>query len=328
MQEAAHEIQENSFANQRAREATIEEQIAALPSYLREAILAQKEASQPSLSAEDAAIKRRLADNEIQREGTEFGEYEANASLEDRYRNKRRMIPGVDGSRELMDPAVDKYSPCRTTSDWESEEAVKRFNHVGPGRMVIHVPRPELYKEITGDRVDEICYDIPDAHVVTRKSDGKPLYSRDAVFISIPKIYGDVHSRVGREERLAWDAEIKAGTQHGSIIPRTAPPELVAEAKQVISEAARQRSEALGIGSQYHSPTGGMDLMVAERMFTTQEIQNMEANARAGGRHRSSDEIREINAAASKGKKTFGGLQGNPKYNKFEASKDRAAAAR
>ena len=274
------------------------------------------------MTPEDSALRRRLEDRAIQEEGTDFGKHEQNADLMARYRNARKPTPGVNSTRERLDPSIDKYSPTRTTNKWDSEEAARRYHNVGPGRHVVWKHRPEIYKD-EFDEVADVLDQFPDAKIVTRKDNGKPLHSRDLVAVSIPKKFENARQEAEREEHDEWEEMIRQGTQHGSVTKNS--PNLIDLERQA-AENARIRSQRLGVGYDGNSPTAGTPLAVAERMISLQDKLAMEARARSGNRHHSYEEIEERNKAASRGRQTFGGLTGQA--DKWERSSDKQRAAK
>lgn len=270
-----------------------------------------------SLSTEDIELKRNL-EEVIKRRPTDSSDPRF-ADIRKKYANARRMTPGIGGTRDRIDPQIDKFCPTDTTHRWDSDEAAKLF-HVGPGCHVINVHDPAVYGDIRNS-LDRILYTIPDAKVVTRKSDGKPYKVDDVMFVSIPDVYREAYESVENEDADAWEQSIAEASQHGSITE--SDPDIQAK-QRAIAAAARARSAAMHVNSKNNSPTAGMTIIDFHMTISDDDLVAMESRARSGNRHMSMEEMQEASKAGDKRSKTFGGLTG--KMDQWERSGDKAKA--
>lgn len=280
----------------------------------------------PPLSAEDAARAKRLESmaREMPRSNTEVGLKMTGVTFQEIRENARQQLGGVESVREKANPKIDKYSPTSHEDSWQSPDAAALFDNVGENRTVVWPRRDGEYE---GDRetVSELMQRIPEARIVTRKSDGEPVVSWDVQAVSIPASY---HYRRILEEAdryEEWADGIDQQTQHGSITKKHR--DRFEDGKERAAMAAEARSASMGVGQRGISETAGVPYMQALRLIPEEERLQTEARERAGGRHQALDERQaeriDQARAAQKGTQQFGGLAGNPRYNRWETSKDR-----
>ena len=284
-------------------------------------------ANQPSLSPEDSATRRRLGmilgDLIDMSESTNDPQF---VDAKRKYENMRRPTPGVDSTRNRDNPQVDKFSPTRDSPFWDSLEAAEVYNDVGPGCVVVSKRNPEQYQD-QFDEVRQTLNAFPEARIVTRKSDGKTHEHAGNVFVSLPAVYRDVYESIQAENRQGWEQELAEESQHGSISSND-PNYNESAAKNLAARKARVRSREMGVGSRHNSQTAGMSLKNFRAITPGESIRAMEMEARQGNRHESYEEMNERQAASRSGKKkTFGSLRGDPKYDRWERSGDKARAA-
>lgn len=283
--------------------------------------------TEDQLTAEEQAATKRLGQiaQEMPRSNTPMGEQMTGVSYKDIAENARRQLGTNESVRKRTDPKVDKYSPTTETSDWESPEAVAMYNDVGPGRSVSWVRIPGTY---AGDRdeIEDLFYRVPDAKVVTRKSDGAEVKSWDTVAVSIPKKFDHMRTLDEVERYESWEQSIEQETIHGSVTKKH--PEFE-DRRRIAADAAQRRSRDMGIGVQGISETALVPYETALRLIPREERLATEERERRGGRHQmlsNEDQAQKIDDARRGSRSTFGGLTGAA--DKWERSKDKQTAER
>jgi hypothetical protein len=261
-----------------------------------------------------------------------MGELMTGMSFEEIAANARRALGSVDSVRERRPPGVDKFSPTPQTMDWESPEAAGFWNDVGPGCHVVFKRDPEQYPQ-EPDEIAELMYRIPEAQIVTRKKDGKPLTSWDLIGVSVPIKYKHLLTVDEADRYMKWEASVDQDSGNSNKGVRARDPEFQMKAQAAAAEAER-RSRDLRVGKHGNtvSETADMDIELARRVMGLERTRAIEAQERRGGRHitRTEEEARRADQARARerGSTAFGGLRGTPEYDRWQRSGDRERAER